>query len=243
LYTLLNASKSAKSYQLATTGWVHDDAGLYDDEKNTGYIARKTWAEKSAVFQLVSPIFTDLFLQPQYMIDDIDFDLKFSLNSLEFVLQHFDGADVDYKISIEDASLWLRQVNVSPSVVMGHAAGLSKQNSIYPYNGYNIFSHTLGAGTQTIGSVNLFQGIYPKLVILGLVDEDAFCGTYKKSPFNFKHYNCNYCELSVNGNIIPHKPFTPNFKGGKIMREFLSLFWGLGKAGMLNDDNGIVLKD
>src|SRR3981189_1328824 len=62
LYTLLNASKSAKAYQLANCGWMRDDGGMYDatevkevkavDGKittpwsgNTGFVNRMKWTD------------------------------------------------------------------------------------------------------------------------------------------------------------------------------------------------------
>jgi hypothetical protein len=36
---------------------------------------------------------------------------------------------------------------------------------------------------------NMFQGGLPNRIVIGMVDADAFNGTYTKNPFNFKNYD------------------------------------------------------
>src|SRR5271163_1028727 len=64
------------------------------------------------------------------------------------------------------------------------------------------------------------------------------------SPWNFQHFNVKSVGLKVNSNWIPFQPYTPTYTvPQKIGREYMNLFLALGKAGMMNDDNGILQKD
>jgi hypothetical protein len=53
---------------------------------------------------------------------------------------------------------------------------------------------------------NIFQGTLPIRIVIGMVDADAFNGTYANNPFNFKNYNITTMGLTVNGESLPGKP-------------------------------------
>src|SRR5436190_22382680 len=76
--------------------------------------------------------------------------------------------------------LYLRQVNVSPQVMLGHAKGLQHHNIIIPFNAHKVFTKMIVQGVLSDVSINFLEGIYPKLVIVGLVDHAAYTGTYNK---------------------------------------------------------------
>src|SRR3981189_3237367 len=259
LYTLLNASKSAKAYQLANCGWMRDDGGMYDITEikevkdaggavttpysaNSGFINRMKWTDDGSVCEFAGPVFLDTWLQKQYFLDGSDFALAFKPNDPKFCLHAATDAD-EYKVNVLEAALWIRQVNVSPSVIVGHAQGLRRFNYVCPYNGHKIFTKLIKDGGSIEAIPNLFLGIYPKLIIVGLLDHDAYAGKYTKNPFNFKHFDVSSVGLSVNGNYVPHPPFEPNHEKAWIAREYMALFMSLGKSGILGDDNGILMKD
>ena len=79
----------------------------------------------------------------------------------------------------------------------------------------------------------------------GFVSTDAFNGRWSKSPWNTQHYNVSSIGLKVNGQFTPseREPYTPNFTSTDIAREFMSLYLSTGKAGMHEDDNGILQTD
>lgn len=83
---------------------------------------------------------------------------------------------------------------------------------------------------------NVFLGQMPKRVVVGCIDNDAFNGTYKSNPFDFKHYDVNFMSVYVDGHPVPHKPIEPNFASGNTIRCYTSLFQGTEKLGQ---DKGI----
>ena len=179
LFSLLSASMSAKQYQMSVCGWMQDKGGAYDDTaRNDGYIARKAWTASSATKQFVVLILLDAWMQRRDLLDGMDFHLELQLNEPKFALQvkSSDPTAAAYKIDIQKCELWIRQVNVSPSVIKGHATGLEKHKAIYPYNGHRINDFLIGAGPSSYCTNNAFQGCFPKLVIMGLVDHTAYKG-------------------------------------------------------------------
>ena len=51
----------------------------------------------------------------------------------------------------------------------------------------------------------MFQGEIPSRLVLGLVSSRAYSRDYKKSPFNFQHFDCNFVALYVDGQSLPTK--------------------------------------
>ncbi|GFW30775.1 uncharacterized protein F54H12.2 [Trichonephila clavipes] len=58
---------------------------------------------------------------------------------------------------------------------------------------------------------NVFSGQMPKRIVIACVDNDAFNGNYKKSPFEFKHYDVNFIGVYVDGQPVPHQPLRARF--------------------------------
>jgi hypothetical protein len=142
-----------------------------------------------------------------------------------------------------EMQMFVRQVNVSPSVLMGHAQGLQKHNLIIPYNGHKIFTKLIKKGGLAEHVDDFFQGVYPKAVMIGFVDHEAFVGKFSKNPFNFQHFNITEIGLTFNGNPLPSVPYKPDFTNQNYAREYYSLFLQLGKTGIFSDDNAIKQAD
>ena len=137
----------------------------------------------------------------------------------------------------------MRKVQVAPSVIQGHMMGLSQMNAKWNYNGHKIYTYHHNRGISNISHSDCCPGIYPKLILAGFVNTDAYNGKWSKSPYNFQHYNVSSIGLKVNGQFTPSEPYTPNFAGADTAREFMSLYLSTGKAGMHEDDNGILQVD
>ena len=48
-------------------------------------------------------------------------------------------------------------------------------------------------------------------IVLGLVDKNAYNGSYRTNPFYFKHHNFTQVGVCVDGEQIPRKPLFLNF--------------------------------
>ena len=165
LYALINGSYSAKKFQLQVAGWMKDTPGKVDAESTTddaakpkqtgneGFLARRAWTKGGGKLELCGPVFLDTWMQRQYFIDDQDYQLTFKLNEPKFAL-HANKNDVAYKINIEKMCLYLRQVNVSPQVMLGHAKGLQHHNIIIPFNAHKVFTKMIVAGVLSDVSIS-----------------------------------------------------------------------------------------
>ncbi|XP_066477510.1 uncharacterized protein F54H12.2-like [Tiliqua scincoides] len=99
----------------------------------------------------------------------------------------------------------------------------------YPVDHVSKKVFSLPAGSRITNQENLFLGQLPKLVVIGLVDNDSFSGTFNRNLFNFKHYDINVFAIYLSGYQIPAKPFQPDFQEGSCVRGYMSLVHASGK--------------
>src|SRR5277367_6266280 len=242
----LNSCQVAKKHQMASTGREHDMANNFDVATNQGHVARQMWTTGGRDLHLAGPLYLDTWMQDQYFTDQCDISLKFARNPPEFALQCLEGTKpTGLKINIKRLRLWMRKVQVSPSVIAGHHAGLARMNARWNYNSHKLFSYFHNAGIVNISIPNICPGIYPKLILAMLVSNKAYNGDLGLSPYNFRHNSITSIGLKVNGQFTPSEPYTPNFSSAveDIKREYVSLHLSTGHAGLMEDQNGILMAD
>jgi len=209
---------------------------------NSGYITRQTWTAGGRSLFLAGPLFIDTWIQDQYFTDNFNISIKFTRHTPEFCLQRFTSGET-FNVNIKRMRMWVRKVQVAPSVLQGHMTGLSQMNAKWNYNAHKIYTSFHIKGVSNISIPDCCPGIYPKLILAGFVSTLAYNSSYDLSPYNFKHCNVNSIGLKVNGQFTPSEPYTPNFANEDIRREYLSLFLSTGKAGIHDDDNGLLMVD
>ncbi|KAF8794330.1 Retrovirus-related Pol polyprotein type-2 like protein [Argiope bruennichi] len=64
----------------------------------------------------------------------------------------------------------------------------------------------------------------PKRLVLACIDNDAFNGNPKKSPFQFKHYDVNFVGVYMDGQPMAHQPLELDFEKGNFTRAYQNLF-------------------
>ena len=84
---------------------------------------------------------------------------------------------------------------------------------------------------------NIFHGKVPSKIIIGMVSNAAYLGDFSKNPYNFKHLDANYLEVSVDGQPAPNRPFKPNFEEHNFVASYLSLL-----DSDLNRKKGIIIR-
>ena len=233
---LLRFNKEAVETHVRGTGFYKDEYGKMEDTEQRGFKARKLLIAKSNTFEFCGPITLDIFQQSRYLLPNTDMRLKFLRHKSDFALISHDkpmqGANpaipaIKGIIDIEESVLYVRRVKVSPSVLRGHLTGLDNYNAIYPIQRTEMQTFTITAGSQSFNRENIFRGQLPKLLVMGMVDNDAFNGAFTKNPFNFKHYDLNFLALYRNGEATPFRPFQPDFEKSLCMMDYMSIFQSL----------------
>lgn len=218
--TVMQYTPAAQKSHMRSQGWYKDEAGKFDDEANKGFQLRQNLVKDSKTFELMGPLFLNFFRQGQYLISQTDMRVKLLPSKPEFALNGY-GAHKDFKIQFQDVVLYVPRYTLNPSVINGHAAGLKRQNAIYPLLHTEVTTFTIPTGQKSFRKDRLFPDEAPKLLMISLVDNAAFNGDIAKNPFHFQHFGLTNLSLYRDGVSVSGRPFTPDFANNQVMRSYL----------------------
>ncbi|GBO12257.1 Uncharacterized protein F54H12.2 [Araneus ventricosus] len=228
--SLLFSSKSNQDTLQSSALFYKDTAAEHDNvagaSANNGFIARKNRCKLSKTVDLIGILHFDLASQPKLLINGVDVKIKLERHKDTFSLMS--SAD-DFKLVIGSASLFIRKINVAPSIVLAHEKALERGVIKIPIRRSEVRSFALSNGLQSSTIANAFIGQIPTCLILGFVSNAAYNGSVAKNPFKFHHYNLNYLSILDGSKMIPAIPFQPNFESNLYARSYLSLFTDLNR--------------
>ncbi|GFT62865.1 uncharacterized protein F54H12.2 [Trichonephila clavipes] len=224
--TLLNHGYDSKTSQLTSELYYKDTAGrmnVYDEndkEPNEGFKSRVKFIKGSGTVDMVGRLHVDLFNQDRLLLNLVDVKLKLIRSKPSFCLM----GEGDYNVIFEHVSLYVRKVQVNPAVVIGHAKALERTTAKYPIDRVSCKVFSIPQSSYSFIQDNVFSGQMPKRIVIACVDNDAFNGNYKKSPFEFKHYDVNFIGVYVDGQPVPHQPLELDFEKGNYIQAYNNLF-------------------
>ena len=209
-----------------------------DPVLNTGLGTRGKWTKTSETVELQGRIHSDLFNQEKLILNGVDLMVKLHLHKPEFCLLSVDAAQ-SYKIIIVDTILYVKKIELTPSVFNAINTVLNVKNAQYPITRTTPKVFTVPGGQQSQHIDNAFLGEIMKHIAICMMDNDSYNGNYKKNPFNFQHYNLTQIGISVNGEEVPFKPVKLNFDDKLFVTAYNTLFSGTGK---LHGNSGSIIK-
>ena len=251
LGTLLNYGDEAKTSKLTSQLFYKNSAGAMDEVDptktvaaggNCRLISRYKHSNKSVSIEMTGPIHADIFFQHRYILDFVNLKLKFSRSKSEFCLMSGE-ANPNYKVVIEDAIVFVRKVKLNPSVALAIADKLKTTTAKYPICRTDLKTFSVPAVSLGI-SQDVFTGQLPDRVIISVVDNDAYNGSYTKSPYNYKNYDLNFLGVYADGIQVPQKPLQLKYSaaGGQgFILGYQSLFNGTGT--MIGDHGNQISRD
>lgn len=230
LESLLLTSKSRQDSILSSACFFKDTAGHHDavteNSANTGFNTRHNLCKLSKAMDLIGALHFDLANQGKLLINGVNVRIKLERAKNAFALM---ANANNYKIHIQAASLYVRKINVSPSILIAQEKALEKGVVKMPIRRVDVKTFALSSGLQSSTIANAFIGELPVRIILGFVSNEGFNGNIQKNPFKFSHYDVNYLCI-LNGNqMLPGKPFQPCFDSNLYARSYLSLFTDLNR--------------
>ncbi|XP_041478872.1 uncharacterized protein F54H12.2-like [Lytechinus variegatus] len=249
--SLLQYGSEAKESQLTSALFFKDTPGHMDqanplepgNEVNQGLKKRHTYIKGSNSFELIGPLHCDLFFQPKHLLNGVDLRVKMIRSKEEFCLMS-SATPPSFRVVIQDCSLFVRKVKVSPSVMLGHGKALERGTAKYPVRRVMCKVLSVPQGELTLQQDHLFLGQIPQRLIIGCVDNRAFSGNYTLNPYNFQHFDVNYISLYVDGTQVPFKPLTPEYglvSGLSSIRSYHTLFSGTDK--MFKDSGNNISRE
>ena len=237
LETLLNHGNDPKDSHLTCALYYPDASdnielahGSPDYQANSGMKKRQEVAITNTQFDLIGPIHSDFFHQNRYLLNNVDVKIRFVRTSDAFCVMG------NGKMVIDQATLFVHKVRLSPSLMLAHAQLLTKRPARYPFHRVEMKSFSIAQGQMSVNRDNIVLGQLPTHVMVGLVDSEAESGKALLNPFNFQHFNLNYLSLQVGSEQIPSTPLQPDFKEGLYIREYQQL---LESIGFWHSDKGV----
>ena len=228
--SLLNYTIAEKSSFLTSALFYKDTAGNMDEPNpaqatankvNKGLLARSKYTLTSNIVGLMGTPFCDIFQTDRFLVPNVEMKIKINIHSNEFMLM----SDVeDEQVKIISAKLRIRQVNVTPSVNMKLSLGMAK----YPLRTVSTHLKTLTKGVMSESFSNIFSnGIIPERIIIGLITNEAYNGSYTTNPFNFGLFALKELKLTVNNVEIPETAIDLSSPTGQL-KAYNSIFAGDG---------------
>lgn len=242
LENLFNFNQTAKDSHLTSCLFYMDEGGKFEDSTGAGFVKRKGFVSSSEEVDLFGRINCDVLNSSKYMLNEVEMRFTLTQNPASLVVfQSAPAAGVqplNPKIEITDATLYIRKVNLNPSILLAHEKMLQTTPAIYPFKRVEMLSYSVPAGTYKKCFENLFLNRIPSRIILGLVKNSSFSGSLHENCFNFENFNLNQLNLSVNGHVVGCSGLSPNFGSKKSVIPFLFSYYNTGNHGM--DDGNCV---
>ncbi len=217
--------------------FIKDTNGCKPDDSNAGYKKRKSVIAKSKVFELCDRLKLDICHFDRYMLNNTNFVVSLTRARDSFSLFASKGNPT---VKILDASFYVRKQNLFPSIILSHQKLLeSGNNARYSYKSTNIKFFSIPNGNQSFTEENLFQGVLPSRIIIGLVNGSGFAGNYTANPYRFESFDLNFISVTVNNIPIPIKALNVDFAKNLSLLPYYLLFPNIGIS---SKDSGIIIQ-
>ena len=202
LETLLSYGEEAKSTHLTSSLFWKDTAGKMDEPDptkgnanvNLGLQKRASFASESKVVDMIGRLNGGIFNQEKFLLDMMKVRLRLHRNKKPFCLICGETNPI-FKVKVQDAVFKVRKVHISSNACLGITNALKGDTAKYPIICVVIKSYSISAESMSRSVDHVFRDVIPQRVVIGMVDNDAFNGAFRKNPLNFQNYKMTLWEL------------------------------------------------
>ena len=187
--------------------WSKDDAGKMDvigrNSDNKGAVARHNWIATGNKVRGILKLHNSLFMIAPYLMSFLNVEIVMNrTEQRKFYFMARDAATFSFKL--ESIVFRVRKAKLVPSFVESIEQMLHKQGEqiVYPMRDCRVTTKTYSGYGADIIEDNLFHGVLPNRIIIGILDNEAYRGSYSRNPFNFIHNDLQEIGLFLNG--VPH---------------------------------------
>ena len=238
--TVFSHDQDVQESRLQAQMWFKDTAGKMTTFKtldaaaeNAGLKSRAAFYSAGAEVELLGRLHGDIFHQNRCLPSNLPLKIRLTPAKNKFVLVSGDDVDanhpqVEYKFAIVDARLFVHTFELTKALAMAQEEAMAHDNLRYPIHRVTMKHLSIPRGQTSALHDNIYLGQLPDRIVMGFVTDAAMAGGYQQNPFNFQHFGVNYLALTVNGEQFPGKPFQPDYDNKKYIREYMSMFDGMG---------------
>lgn len=244
--TLLSYDTNAKNTRLQSEGFFKDTSGVMDANDpltggNAGLAKRFNLVLTSKEVDFMGPLHADFFQQNRLLLNGVELQVKLWPSRSNFVLMTPSTTE-KYKINITQARLQVCKITLMPTLSLAHANMLAESPAMYPYERTDLKTYNISKGNFSFRADDVYQGSIPSRLILGIVNSEAYNGSYQLNPYNFINANCSSVAIYLDDESVPAQPIKSNFGDGEFMEAYYSLFTALNKD-TIDEGNGIERED
>lgn len=231
--TELSFSDNVKNHFMACAGYYK--TLRHDDSTDEGFRKRCALFANGRKAQFLSRLDFDLGNQELYLLNNLDLLFTIYRAKDTFLLQCLraaagaQGGVSTYRLHLHDIKLYVKMVEVQPSLNLSIYKMLEKQPATYAVRKTEIKSCFLTAGRTEIDH-NIFSAAIPRRLTIALVQNRAFNGDLGCSPFNFRPYAIRELSVHAAGQIYPAVPHRMDFGRSACMRPFVDMYEAMGVA-------------
>ena len=245
--TILNFGSDVKRGQLSASGFYMDTPEHFNSfgGTNEGFMARRFIGANRKSISLMGRLHSDILNQSRFLIDGVNIHLQLVRQNDAFCIMAPAGHDaVNWKVKLEEASIYVRKVKVAPSCRMGIYKALSISPANYPIRRIEQRIFSISNNITSWSQENIIIGQLPRRISFGFVRTSAVHGAYHLNPFLFENLGINFLALHMDGRQIPSRALQPEFNGDNsdYTRTFLQMSSGLGHS-FTNQDCGLSYRD
>lgn len=223
LKNALSYTEEQRSTLLAASGYFTD--GKHDDKADWGFKKRAKIFEDGKMGEFMTRVEFDLANQERFLLNNMEVLFQFHKADDKFLVHAPDVTDENlYRVRIHDMRLWVKLVDAQPSVNVGVLSMLERASARYCLRKSEVRTYFLTEG-RTESAHNIFSSVRPRRMCIGLVANDAYVGTVKKSPFNFQRFDIREVGVECAGFNYPATRYDLRFdtKNPSFMRAFVDL--------------------
>ena len=144
----------------------------------------------------------DLFNTGRMLIPGVDLKMRFTLNDPKFFMNGLAAVATNVRLQAGDLKMkfYACMVKVRSDVYNKITTARLQRNLdvYYPNIRSEIRTYTLQNNHTNFEATDVFNGRVPDHVVVGLVHQDAFSGSYTYNPFNFQQSNKVYKDVKAN---------------------------------------------
>ncbi|GFT25897.1 uncharacterized protein F54H12.2 [Trichonephila clavipes] len=184
IQSILFHSESSQKNLLSAGLFLKDNAGKFNDVnltdvgQNKGLKKRWERVKNGKVFYMCGTLHTDIGTQSKLLINGTSIRIRLLKAKNEFALLAATG---DYRLQIENISLYVRKGVISSSILVAHEKTLEQSLIQMPFTRIEIKTFTLSSGLKSVTIANAVNGALPSQIIFNLVSNSAFNGDIKRT--------------------------------------------------------------
>lgn len=231
LEVLTSFSRASKQTWLRAGGWYDNSDG--NSSRNSP--AYESISEHGR-YTVSGMLHLDMCHQSRHIIPNVNILLTFVFNSAKYLLTREASDTVAYGLIVTDFSVFFLENTLSDATIMELEDALENMPAIYPIRRLEARTFHISSGVKSFSEDNCFIGQLPHRVVIALVSDEAYTGSYDSSPFDYKLFGLDQIALIVGNKHIPGLPLSVHAADANS-----SYVWAMAGLGMLFSDHDIGL--